>query len=125
MVEEGRISISYVVNASEFNKNILQMKKNLQLCTEEVKNSAKEINLYGNNIQTLTSKQKAIQSAISQSEKIISAYSQNIEKNKTALAANKSELEKLAAKKKEANSAFKNAVKMYGEESEEAKRLKE
>ena len=125
MSESGRISVNYVVNASEFNKNITQMKKNLQLCTQEVKNSAKEINLYGNNIQTLTSKQKAIQSAISQSEKIISAYSQNIEKNKAALTANKNELEKLAAKKKEANSAFKDAVKMYGEESEEAKKLKD
>ena len=64
MSESGRISVNYVVNASEFNKNITQMKENLQLCTQEVKNSAKEINLYGNNIQTLTSKQKAINTLI-------------------------------------------------------------
>ena len=122
---EGRISISYVVNANEFNSNVSQMKKNMQLCNQEIKNSAKEINLYGNNIQNLSNKQKAIQQAIDQSNKIIKAYSDNIEKNKKALANNSDELQKLAAKKKEANKAYKDAVKTYGEESEEAKKLKE
>lgn len=122
---EGRISVNYVVNASEFNSNIAQMKKNMQLCNEEIKNSAKEVNLYGTNIQTLTSKQKAIQQAMEQSKKIMSSYSDNIEKNKKALADNSAELEKLATKKKESNKAYKDAVKTYGEESEEAKKLKE
>ena len=122
---EGRISISYVVNANEFNSNVSQMKKNMQLCNQEIKNSAKEINLYGNNIQNLSNKQKAIQQAIDQSNKIIKAYSDNIEKNKKALANNSDELQKLATKKKEANKAYKDAVKTYGEESDEAKRLKE
>lgn len=122
---EGRISISYVVNANEFNSNVSQMKKNMQLCNQEIKNSAKEINLYGNNIQNLSNKQKAIQQAIDQSNKIIKAYSDNIEKNKKALANNSDELQKLAAKKKEANKAYKDAVKNYGEESEEAKKLKQ
>ena len=122
---EGRISISYVVNANEFNSNVSQMKKNMQLCNQEIKNSAKEINLYGNNIQNLSNKQKAIQQAIDQSNKIIKAYSDNIEKNKKALANNSDELQKLATKKKEANKAYKDAVKNYGEESEEAKKLKQ
>lgn len=122
---EGRISISYVVNANEFNSNVSQMKKNMQLCNQEIKNSAKEINLYGNNIQNLSNKQKAIQQAIDQSNKIIKAYSDNIEKNKKALANNSDELQKLATKKKEANKAYKDAVKTYGEESDEAKKLKE
>ena len=124
-MSEGRISISYVVNSSEFNSNISQMKKNMQLCNQEIKNSAKEIQLYGTNIQTLSSKQKAIQDAINQSNKIMKSYSDNIEKNKKALANNTSELEKLATKKKEANKAYKDAVKTYGEESDEAKKLKQ
>ena len=115
LMTEGRISISYVVNANEFNSNVSQMKKNMQLCNQEIKNSAKEINLYGNNIQNLSNKQKAIQQAIDQSNKIIKAYSDNIEKNKKALANNSDELQKLATKNKEANKANKDAVKTNGE----------
>ena len=55
----------------------------------------------------------------------MSSYSDNIKKNKQALSDNTAELEKLAAKKKEANKAYKDAVKTYGEESDEAKKLKE
>ena len=55
----------------------------------------------------------------------MSSYSDNIKKNKQALSDNTTELEKLAVKKKEANKAYKDAVKTYGEESEEAKKLKE
>ena len=124
-MSEGRISITYLVNSDQFNQSIGQMKKNMQLCNQEIKNSAKEIDLYGSNIQTLTNKQKAIQQAIEQSKKIMSSYSDNIKKNKQALSDNTTELEKLAAKKKEANKAYKDAVKTYGEESEEAKKLKE
>jgi len=124
-LSEGRISITYLVNSDQFNQSIGQMKKNMQLCNQEIKNSAKEIDLYGSNIQTLTNKQKAIQQAIEQSKKIMSSYSDNIKKNKQALSDNTAELEKLAAKKKEANKAYKDAVKTYGEESDEAKKLKE
>lgn len=124
-MSEGRISITYLVNSDQFNQSIGQMKKNMQLCNQEIKNSAKEIDLYGSNIQTLTNKQKAIQQAIEQSKKIMSSYSDNIKKNKQALLDNTAELEKLAAKKKEANKAYKDAVKTYGEESDEAKKLKE
>lgn len=124
-MSEGRISITYLVNSDQFNQSIGQMKKNMQLCNQEIKNSAKEIDLYGSNIQTLTNKQKAIQQAIEQSKKIMSSYSDNIKKNKQALSDNTAELEKLAVKKKEANKAYKDAVKTYGEESDEAKKLKE
>lgn len=124
-MSEGRISITYLVNSDQFNQSIGQMKKNMQLCNQEIKNSAKEIDLYGSNIQTLTNKQKAIQQAIEQSKKIMSSYSDNIKKNKQALSDNTAELEKLAAKKKEANKAYKDAAKTYGEESDEVKKLKE
>ena len=45
-MSEGRISITYLVNSDQFNQSIGQMKKNMQLCNQEIKNSAKEIDLY-------------------------------------------------------------------------------
>ena len=81
-MSEGRISITYLVNSDQFNQSIGQVKKNMQLCNQEIKNSAKEMNTYGSNIQTLTSRQKAIQQAMEQSKKIMAEYNSNLEKNK-------------------------------------------
>ena len=81
-MSDSQIKIEYLLNSSEFNKNMASMKKNMQLCNEEVKNSAKEMNTYGSNIQTLTSRQKAIQQAMEQSKKIMAEYNFNLEKNK-------------------------------------------
>ena len=124
MAGSGVVTLSYVVNSSSFNKSMSDMKKNLQLMQIEAKNAAREVDLYGNNITNLAKKQSAIQSAIKQTEKIMESYNNQLEKNKTSLEKNQTELTKLAAKKKELTSEYKNAVKVYGEESQEALRLK-
>ena len=125
MANGGVISLSYVVNNSEFNSKMADMKKNLQLLQTECRNAAKEINLYGANTQTLAKKQDTINQAIKQTEKIMAQYNQQLEKNKTALSNNQSELTKLASKKKELTKQYKDAVKVYGEESQETQKLKE
>ena len=124
-MSEGKIAVSYVVNNSEFNSKISRMKMNLGLLQTEVKNSAKEINLYGDNLKTLGSKQSALNDAINQSKKIIDTYNTSIEKNKVSLVNNQEQLAKLSTRKKEVNSQYKEAVKLYGEESSQAKSLKE
>lgn len=124
MANGGTISLTYLVNNDSFNSKISDMKKNLQLLQTECKNAAKEINLYGANTQNLAKKQDTINQAIKQTEKIMAQYNQQLEKNKTALSSNQSELTKLASKKKELTKQYKDAVKTYGEESQEAQKLK-
>ena len=124
MANGGTISLTYLVNNDSFNSKISDMKKNLALLQTECKNSAKEVDLYGNNIANLAKKQSAIQSAIKQTEKIMQTYNTQLDKNKTSLANNQTELTKLASKKKELTAQYKNAVKVYGEESQEALKLK-
>ena len=109
-MSEGKIAVSYVVNNSEFNSKISQMKMNLGLLQTEVKNSAKEINLYGDNLKTLGSKQSALNDAINQSKKIIDTYNTSIEKNKVSLVNNQEQLAKLSTRKKEVNSQYKEAI---------------
>lgn len=125
MATGGTISLSYVVNNSEFNSKMADMKKNLQLLQTECRNAAKEVNLYGANTQNLAKKQETINQAIKQTKKIMAQYNQQLEKNKTALSSNQSELTKLASKKKELTKQYKDAVKTYGEESQEAQKLKQ
>ena len=124
MSKGGTVSVSYVVNNNEFNSSMNQMKKNLSLLQAEVKNSAKEVDLYGTNIQSLAKKHSTINDAIKQTQKIMSTYNAALEKNKASLTSNQAELTKLASKKKEINSQYKQAVKVYGEESTQAKQLK-
>ena len=40
-MSDSQIKIEYLLNSSEFNKNMASMKKNMQLCNEETKNTAK------------------------------------------------------------------------------------
>lgn len=124
MSKGGTVSVSYVVNNSEFNTKVNDMKRNMSLLQAEVKNSAKEVDLYGSNIQTLSKKHSTINDAIKQTQKIMSTYNTALEKNKASLTSNQAELTKLASKKKEINSQYKQAVKVYGEESTQAKQLK-
>lgn len=124
MANGATISLSYVVQSDQFNKSMSDMKRNLKTMQTECANAAKEVDLYGNNITNLANKQSKIQAAIKQTEKIMQTYTTQLDKNKTSLADNQSTLAKLAAKKKELTSQYKNAVKVYGEESEQAKALK-
>ena len=43
-MSDSKVSVSYVVNSSEYNKNIASMKKNMQLLNQQVKTSATEVN---------------------------------------------------------------------------------
>ena len=125
MASSGKIAISYVVNNSEFNSKMADMKRNLSLLQQEVKNSAKEVDYYGSNLENLGKKQSAINEAITQTKKIMQSYNEALEKNKKSLNSNQAELTRLATAKKEINAEYKKALKSYGEESEEVQRLKQ
>ncbi len=125
MAENGKISVSYVVNSSEYNKNINQMKSNMKLLNQEIQTSAQEVLTYGSNIQTLTKKQESISQAIEQSKKIIEQYEKQLTKNNATLEKNKNKLTELAKEKEDANKAYKEAIKVYGEEAEEVLKAKE
>ena len=124
MSNGGTIALSFIINNSEFNSKISDMKKNLQTLQTACKNSAKEMDLYGKNLETLGKRHSTLNDAIKQAEKIMKTYQDGLTKNKTALSNNQTELTKLAAKKKELTAQYKNAVKVYGEESTQAKALK-
>ena len=124
-MSDSKVSVSYVVNSSEYNKNIASMKKNMQLLNQQVKTSATEVNTYGANIQTLSKKQASINQALAQSKKIIAEYEATLVKNNASLEKNKNKLSEFAKKKEETNKAYKEAIKIYGEEAEETKKAKE
>ena len=56
MANGGTVSLTYIINNSQFNSKIADMKKNLQTLQTACKNSAREVDLYGKNLETLGKK---------------------------------------------------------------------
>lgn len=125
MAKEGKVSVTYVVNSSEYNKNIADMKKNMQLLNQQIKTSANEVNTYGKNIDSLKKQQTNINNALEQSKKIMTSYEQALSKNNNTLEKNKTKLAELAKQKESANKAYEEAISVYGKEAEETLKAKE
>lgn len=119
-----RVGIEFSVKSNTFNNSISTMKKELQLTQTQLINSAREVNLYGKNLNSLASQQNLLNKAIKEQENIIKKYSNNISDNNKKLEENKKKLEELKAKKSELNKAYKDSVKANGQENEKTKELK-
>ena len=122
MAEGRTMSVSYVVNSGEFNKNISAMKKNLSLLEQEVKNSAKDIVNSGNTFQNLISKHKNLGDAIDKTKEIIKKYNDSLKKNTEKLEEQKSKLQEINNSREKAQQTYQKMVAQYGKESEEAKK---
>lgn len=120
-----KIKVDFVVKSDEFNRNLTQTKQSIKQTTAELQTASAKLNTYGSNIQTLTSKQKLLETQITNVNSKMKLYQQNIEKNNQKLKVNQDTLQKLGDKKKDLANQYKEAVKLYGKESEEALKLKE
>lgn len=123
--ENKKVSVEFSVKSDEFNKNLTQTKQSIKQTTAELQTASAKLNVYGNNIQNLTGKQKLLESQIVNVNGKMKLYQENIDKNNQKLKTNQEALTKLGDKKKELSSQYKEAVKLYGEESEQAIKLKE
>lgn len=123
--ENKKVSVEFSVKSDEFNKNLTQTKQQIKQTTAELQTASAKLNTYGNNIQNLTGKQKLLESQIVNVNGKMKLYQENIDKNNQKLKTNQEALTKLGDKKKELSSQYKEAVKLYGEESEQAIKLKE
>lgn len=120
-----KIKVDFVVKSDEFNRNLTQTKQSIKQTTAELQTASAKLNTYGSNIQNLTGKQKLLETQITNVNGKMKLYQQNIEKNNQKLKVNQDTLQKLGDKKKDLANQYKEAVKLYGKESEEALKLKE
>lgn len=118
-------TISYQINASSFNTGIKNMKKNLQLFETELKNSAKEVVNSGKSIESLTKQHSSIRQALSQTNKMMEAYSDKIQENTKKLDSQKAKLKELDTARESARKTLEDTIEQYGKESEEAKKAED
>lgn len=119
-----RVSTIFTLKDDEFNRSLGNVNKQLKLTQSEMKLAGEKLKAYGNDTKALGDKQKALEQQIKNVNDKIKLHSQNIVKNTEAMNKNKTELDALKNKKTELNAKYKEAVKLYGEESKEAKELK-
>lgn len=119
-----KVKVDFVIKSDEFNRNLTQTKQSIKQTTAELQTASAKLNTYGSNIQTLTGKQKLLETQITNVNGKMKLYQDNIEKNNQKLKVNQDTLQKLGDKKKDLSKQYKEAKKLYGEESEEALKLK-
>ena len=120
-----RISTILTLKDDGFTKGLAEANKQIKLTESQLKLLGSGSKSAGNDIQSLTDKKKLLTQQISNVENKLKTYSDNITKNTNSLNKNKTELEQLGNRKTELNNKLKEAVKLYGAESQEAQELRQ
>ena len=120
-----RISTILTLRDDGFTKGLSEANKQIKLTESQLKLLGSGSKSAGNDIQGLTDKKKLLTQQISNVENKLKSYNDNITKNTNSLNKNKTELEQLGNKKTELNTKLKEAVKLYGAESQEAQELRQ
>lgn len=119
-----RINTVFTIKSDEFNRSLSDMNKQIKLTQSELKLAGTKLKEFGNDSKGLTDKQKALESQIKNVSDKMKLYTDSIAQNTEKMNSNKKELEELKKKKDEVNKEYKDAIKLYGEESAKAQELK-
>lgn len=122
--EQKRVSVVFSVKADEFKKNLADTNSQIKLTQSELKLASSRMKEYGSNTETLGNKQKALEQQIKNLTDRTKLYEDSVSKNIKKLEENRKELTNLEDEKKKIAVEYKNAIKLYGEESQQAQNLK-
>ena len=122
--KQKRIGVVMTLKNDEFTKNLAETKKQIQLTGSELKLAGQNINTYGSTLSNLGQKQNALNAQIKNVTSQMKLYDDSVAKNTTKLNENKKKLEEIKKQKNDVNNQYKEAIKTYGKESEEATVLK-
>lgn len=120
-----RVSTIFTIDDNEHNKKLKEINSQYKLTQSEIKLAGERLNSFGKNTSDLTYKQQALVKQTETLKEKINLYRESIEKASNRAEENNKKLQELKTTKQNLQSEYKQAVKLYGEESEEAKNLKE
>lgn len=120
-----RVSTIFTIDDNEHNKKLKEINSQYKLTQSEIKLAGERLNSFGKNTSDLTYKQQALVKQTETLKEKINLYRESIEKASNRAEENNKKLQELKITKQNLQSEYKQAVKLYGEESEEAKNLKE
>ncbi|OLS02879.1 phage tail tape measure protein [Tissierella creatinophila] len=119
-----KVSTIFTIDDSEHNRKLKSINQQYKLTQSEIKLAGERMKGFGSNTDDLTFKQSALEKQITTLREKSNTYSDSIERASKRAGENKTKLDELGKSKNDLNNRYKEAVKVYGAESEQAKTLK-
>ncbi len=120
-----KVSTIFIIDDNEHNRKLKEINSQYKLTQSEIKLAGERLNSFGKNTSDLTYKQQALVKQTETLKEKINLYKESIEKASNRAEENNKKLQELKTTKQNLQNEYKQAVKLYGEESDEAKKLKE
>ena len=120
-----KVSTIFTIDDNEHNKKLKEINSQYKLTQSEIKLAGERLNQFGKNTNDLKYKQEALTKQTETLRNKIDLYKDSIEKASNRAEENNKKLQELKTTKQNLQSEYKQAVKLYGEESDEAKKLKD
>lgn len=120
-----KVSTIFTIDDNEHNKKLKEINSQYKLTQSEIKLAGDRLNQFGKNTDDLRYKQEALVKQTETLKNKINLYKYSIEKASNRAEENNKKLQELKTTKQSLQKEYKDAVKLYGEESEEAKKLKD
>lgn len=121
---EKRITAKMILDSSGFNSSLQGVNANLRIAQSELNNASTQVRVFGRDSENLKKVQQSLASQIELHTKKVDIYKQSIEATTVKMNANIAERDRLKESLEKANTAYAEAVKMHGKESDEAKKAR-
>lgn len=120
-----KVSTIFTIDDNEHNRKLKEINSQYKLTQSEIKLAGERMNSFGKSTDDLKYKQEALSKQTETLKDKINLYKDSIEKASNRAEENNKKLQELKTTKQNLQKEYKEAVKLYGEESEEAKNLKD
>ena len=120
-----KVSTIFTIDDNEHNRKLKEINSQYKLTQSEIKLAGERLNSFGKNTDDLRYKQEALVKQTETLKDKINLYKDSIEKASNRAEENNKKLQELKNTKQNLQTEYKNAIKLYGEESEQAQKLKD
>lgn len=118
-----RVSTVFTIDDSDHNRKLKTMNDQYRLTQSEIALAGKKLDAFGRSSGDLGFKQQALSKQVENLNGKMKLYRDSLEKVTTRAEENQKKLVTMKQKKDELTTSYKEAVKVYGKESDEAKKL--
>lgn len=118
-----RVSTVFTIDDSDHNRKLKTMNDQYRLTQSEIALAGKKLDAFGRSSGDLGFKQQALSKQVENLNSKMKLYKDSLEKVTTRAEENQKKLVTMKQKKDELTTSYKEAVKVYGKESDEAKKL--
>lgn len=122
---EKRITAKMVLDSSGFNSSLQGVNQQLKIAQSELKASSAQVGVFGKETDKLKVSSEGLSKQIELQRQKVDIYKDSIEKSTQKLNETIKVRDTLKVKLQEETAKYNEAIKLYGKESEEAKKAKE